>query len=522
MRQVGGIDCPDPGYVAAEAGLGFRAEVVELELQAAVGCDAGPGGGFRPGAADLHFETRRCFRRCHLFEEIAFGVTADGGLDCIEDFVPGGCIEALLEGCQIALVGGEHGLLELWLGKGVGEAVAAEGFDFVPTEAEELDGVHVFVGDVGIPTAAIVGVETDGDAEAEVFDEGVLEEVWCVVEEAVGDEVDLDEVTIVAHEEHGVGVVDEIDAVADAGGPKEEGVADFGAGGIFFAGVDAERDVAVAAAGFAEGLEHAQGVAFVVVFAAGGVDAYEEVSVAGYEFVEVEDLLLDVGAEADDGDLKTIGDSGGGDVGLFEAGLDDGDGFVGGVGAAVGFFVEEGSPLAFDVAEAFGTEELEILGEEFGEEVGVAGEGGEAGDDFFEELVAVLTGLVEDVGGEPGLLLFGSEGVEGRVVGLAAGGEFVEGGGADVLEDDYGAVFGIGAGMKAGAGVVAVAEFLDIDGGFEDVVGVEAEGGVVVEVSALGEGLEEGVKLRGCGAVSDLGKARGEVLCGGGCGEEAG
>ena len=121
----------------------------------------------------------------------------------------------------------------------MGEAVATKGFDFVPTEAEELDGVHVFVGDVGIPTAAIVGVETDGDAEAEVLDEGVLEEVWCVVEEAVGDEVDLDEVTIVAHEEHGVGVVDEIDAVADAGGTEEEGVADFGAGGIFLAGVDA-------------------------------------------------------------------------------------------------------------------------------------------------------------------------------------------------------------------------------------------------------------------------------------------
>ena len=163
--------------------------------------------------------------------------------------------------------------------------------------------------------------------------------------------------------------------------------------------------------------------------------------------------------------------------------------------------------MGFDIAEAFGGEELEVLGKEFGEEMGVARQGGEPEDNLFEEFIAVFAGFVEDMGREPGFALFGIEGVEGSVVFLPARGEPFECDGADVLVENDGAVFVVGAILSTGTGVVAVAELLDADGGWEHMVGIEAEAGMVVEVGALGELLEDGIELAWSGAVADFGPA---------------
>ena len=103
--------------------------------------------------------------------------------------------------------------------------------------------------------------------------------------------------------------------------------------------------------------------------------------------------------------------------------------------------------------------------------------------------------------------MFGIEGVEGSIVFLLASGEPFECGGADVLVENDGAIFVVGAILSTGTGVVAVAELLDADGGGEHPMGIKAEAGVMMEVAALGQLLEDGIELAWGGAVADFGPA---------------
>ena len=144
----------------------------------------------------------------------------------------------------------------------------------------------------------------------------------------------------------------------------------------------------------------------------------------------------------------------------------------------------------------------------------------EAGPEHAEELGAALAGAVELQRGEPLGALGGGETGERDELGAGGGRETVECGLADVAETLAGGD-GVGRAEKAGAGVervAAVAGGIGADG--VDPLGEIGAAGVVVEVAALGQGVEQGVELRGSGAGHEGVEARGEIGGVGGGGED--
>jgi hypothetical protein len=65
--------------------------------------------------------------------------------------------------------------------------------------------------------------------------------------------------------------------------------------------------------------------------------------------------------------------------------------------------------------------------------------------------------------------------------------------------------------MKAGTAVEAIAMLFFRESDFEHVFGQKAQAAVVVQVAALGQGVEKGVELSGRGTVADFSKAIAEI-----------
>lgn len=133
-----------------------------------------------------------------------------------------------------------------------------------------------------------------------------------------------------------------------------------------------------------------------------------------------------------------------------------------------------------------------------------------------EELGAALAGGVEAEGVVPGLALGGGEVGEGNVFGADGIRQVVVSVAADGVET-HGGRDGIGRGGEAGAGVVggaAVAGGVGEDGPHP--LGAVKAAGVVVEIAAFREGVEEGVELVVGGGDAEGGPAGFEV--GGGSG----
>ena len=388
------------------------------------------------------------------------------------------------------VVGEEAGLCDL-VAEGEGEGVAAQGDEFGPGEIEGSDGGVVFVGEVAVPHAAVVGVEVGGDAGAEKFRERVAGEVGGVVEELVGDKVGLDEDAAgVLEEEKGTGVAEEVEAVADAGGAEEEGLADVVVGCIHLARVDGEGEGRVAAAEVAKGGREAGGVAAVVFLDAGQVEADPKVTVGVDPAVFLGELGFGAGVEAEDDTEETHGDGEIGNVGGGEAGAEEDEGFVAGEGDAVGEDAAGDAEHGFEVGDVFGGVGFEVIGQKFEAHVGVAVDVAHALPVGAEELGAALAGGVEAEGVVPVLALDGGEVGEGNVFGAGGGREVVVGVAANGVETHAGRD-GIGRGGEAGASVVgdaAVAGGVGEDGPHP--LGAVRAASVVVEIAAFREGVE--------------------------------
>ena len=146
------------------------------------------------------------------------------------------------------------------------------------------------------------------------------------------------------------------------------------------------------------------------------------------------------------------------------------------------------------VGEAGGEEEAEVL---LAGEDGLGGFVGVGGDDDFGEDGGDLGGggFVEGaVEGDDAAVGADRVAAQGEVPGVGEGGGGGDAAGVGVLDDDHGGLVELGDALEGGVGVVEVviAEFLALElagGGDSGTVGGDVEGGLLVGVFAVAEGL---------------------------------
>ena len=142
---------------------------------------------------------------------------------------------------------------------------------------------EVLVGDVRVPHPRIVGVEANRNAEPQIFRKRVPVQIGNILEQPVADEIDLNQVLAILHQQHGIGIGNQIDAMADAGRAQGQRPAYILTGRIHLASVKRKLNAAVGPPQFAECFQKAQRMPLVVIFPSRHVHADPQIPVPVHE-----------------------------------------------------------------------------------------------------------------------------------------------------------------------------------------------------------------------------------------------
>ena len=109
------------------------------------------------------------------------------------------------------------------------------------------------------------------------------------------------------HKAHGVVVGDQIDAMTNSVGAKQQSIAYVKIRFVDFSGVNRKPDIAVLSAQLPGSFQKAQGVAFVIVFPTHHVYRNKDIAIVVHQRIGTAELFLGGRHEPEDGELQSHG-----------------------------------------------------------------------------------------------------------------------------------------------------------------------------------------------------------------------